>query len=221
MPAGRLKLVTILAGLALAAAGFLASTQTWVSVRASTPEGGTIDVAAAGSVAAPALSALSLAGLALFGAITIAGRAFRVVLGVLEMILGGCVILSSVLSIADPVSAASSSLTTATGVSGDASVRRLVLSHAVTVWPWVALVAGVLGVLLGLVVVVTSGSWPESAKRYQSVRIVDENAPTDPVAAWDTLSVGADPTAPSEGPSEGVGDSLDPEADDRRPGRTR
>lgn len=191
----RLKLFSILAGLALAGLVLLAYTQTWVQIHASSPQGGTVDVPAAGSATAPALSALAFAGLALFGAITIAGRVFRVILGCLEVVLGACVVLSSVLVVVDPVSSASAAITKVTGVDGDKSVAAIILSRSTTAWPWVALFLGIAMAALGVFVVLTSAKWPASTRRYQAVRIIDPDAPADPVVAWDTLTVGSDPTA--------------------------
>lgn len=192
------KLPSILAGLALAGLTLLAFTQTWVDSTVTSPSGGVVRVAATGSDAAPALSALSLAGLALFGAITIAGPVFRLILGVLEVVLGACVVLSAVLAVADPIGSAAHAITKVTGVDGDSSVRDIVQSHSMTAWPWVALVTGVAMMALGVAVVLTSKRWPASTRRYQAVRLVDENGTTDPVVAWDTLSTGADPTASGE-----------------------
>lgn len=188
------KLLAVLGGLALSGVGLLAYTQTWVDVRVSSPQGGAVGVAAAGSQAAPALSALSLAGLALFGAITIAGPVFRAILGVLAVILGGCIVLSSILVVTDPIGSAQTAITKVTGVDGARSVSGIVLRHSVTAWPWVALVGGVLMAAVGVFVLVTSRRWPASTRRYQAVRLVDPDAPADPVATWDTLTTGVDPT---------------------------
>lgn len=189
-----IKLFSILAGLALAGIALLTYTQTWIHVHASSPQGGTIDVSASGSTAAPALSALSFAGLALFGAITIAGPVFRVILGALEVVLGGCVVLAAVLAVSDPISSAASAITKVTGVDGDASVEGIVLAHSTTVWPWLALVVGAAMAVLGVAVIATSRRWPASTRRYQAIRVVDPSAPADPVVTWDTLTTGLDPT---------------------------
>jgi uncharacterized membrane protein (TIGR02234 family) len=223
----RLKLYTILIGLALAGIALLAYTQTWIDIRANSPQGDTVSVPAAGSVAAPALSALALAGLALFGAITIAGRGFRVVLGALEVILGACVVASSLVTIANPIKAAQSAVTTVTGVDGSQSVHDIVVSHSVTAWPFVALVTGAAMAVLGVAVIVTSKNWPEGTRRYQAVRIVDPSAPTDPVVAWDTLTTGSDPTAQAADAASSAEDDeghvihragpvVDPRDDDNR-----
>jgi len=194
MTARRLKSTTILLGLVLAGIVLLTYTQNWFTLTATSPQGGTTVVHAAGSVAAPALSALSLAGLALFGAITIAGRVFRVILGVLECILGASVTLSSVSAVVDPVRASASAVTKITGVDGAASVKSLVEQHSTSAWPWVALVMGALMALLGIGVVVTSSHWPAATKRYQAVRLVGADSTDDPVVAWDTMTTGFDPT---------------------------
>ncbi|AMM20876.1 hypothetical protein AX769_12905 [Frondihabitans sp. PAMC 28766] len=195
-PGRRLKLYTILIGLALSGLVFLAYSQTWISVHATTPRGGTVTVTVGGSAAASALSALALAGLALFGAVTIAGHVFRVILGVLEAILGACVVLASALAIGNPIGVSETSITTVTGVAGRKSVAELVLSHSVTAWPFVALMLGVAMAVVGVSLVVTSRRWPKgNTRRYQAVRIVDPSEPTDPVVAWDTLTTGSDPTA--------------------------
>jgi uncharacterized membrane protein (TIGR02234 family) len=189
-----IRLYSILGGLALSGIALLASTQTWIQLRASSPQGGTVDVSAAGSQTAPALSALAFAGLALFAASTIAGPVFRVILGVLAFVLGGCIVFAALLVITDPIGSAATAITKATGVDGRASVTDIVLSHTVTAWPFVALVAGLVFALLGVFVVVTSKRWPASTRRYQSVRVVDPDAPVDPVSTWDTLTTGIDPT---------------------------
>jgi hypothetical protein len=75
------------------------------------------------------------------------------------------------------------------------------------------LIAGILGVLAGLAVAVTSNRWPGSSKRYQAVRFAPadpesdlpvqhsadhrpppENARDAAIDTWDDLSRGDDPT---------------------------
>jgi len=189
-----IKLYSILGGLALSGIALLAYTQTWIQIRASSPQGGAVAVSAAGSQTAPALSALAFAGLALFAASTIAGTVFRVILGALAFVLGGCIVFAALLAATDPIGSAATAITKATGVDGKASVAGIVLSHTSTAWPFVALGTGLALALLGIFVVVTSKRWPASTRRYQSVRVVDPDAPVDPVATWDTLTTGVDPT---------------------------
>jgi uncharacterized membrane protein (TIGR02234 family) len=211
------KLPTILIGLALSGLVLLAYTQTWVTIHADSPSGGTVTVAATGSTTAPALSALALAGLALFGAITIAGPVFRVILGVLEVLLGGCVVLSAILAQTDPVGSATSAVTKVTGIAGDEGVAKIITAHSETAWPWVALAAGLAMAALGVAVVLTSRRWPASTRRYQAVRLVSADPTSDPVVAWDTLTTGTDPT---ESP-EPENDTTPRESSDDRPGDAR
>jgi len=200
MSARRLKLVSILAGIVLAGAVLLAWTQPWFRLVVESPQGGTLPITAAGDVAAAPLSALSLASLAAMGALTIAGRVFRVVLGALQALLGASVALTAGTALSDPVRAAGSAVTDATGVDGAESLQALVDSSTATPWPWVALVVGVLAALLGVAVVALAGAWPSSGRKYSAVRLEPADPRSDPAAAWDSLSGGDDPT--DEGPVE-------------------
>jgi uncharacterized membrane protein (TIGR02234 family) len=172
MPPRRLKLVTILTGVLLAGVGLLTWTQPWFRVVVESPQGGRLDLTAAGDVAGSPVSALSLAALALVGALTIAGRVFRVVLGLVQVALGAGVAVTAATALADPVRASGSAVTDATGVDGQDSLRALVSATEATPWPWAALVAGVLAALLGVAIVLTSGSWPQAGRKYTNTRFV-------------------------------------------------
>jgi hypothetical protein len=192
----RLKSLGILAVLAVSALVFLAWTRTWFvfSVTADQTQG--VPVEATGEAAAPALAALGLAGLAAGAALGIAGRVFRVILGALVILIGGSVLLSAVLAIADPIGSASSAISTATGIAGADSVAGVVDSVEVSPWPALAAVVGGVLALVGLGVLLTSGRWPGPSRKYEAVRFehADEGAPLDAVDSWDELSRGDDPT---------------------------
>ena len=185
----RLKLILLLAGLALSGLVLLGWTQTWFLV--TIVDGPTLGVA--GDVAAPALSTLALTCLVLTGALSIAGPFFRVVLGVLEALLGVTVVLSGALALAHPVSSSAAVVSDATGVAGAESIAALVASVSITAWPWVATVAGSLLVLLGVAVVATATRWPGSGRKYSAVRLASTEK-RDAVDDWDALSEGNDPT---------------------------
>ena len=190
MTGGRLKLVSLVAIALLAALIFADWSQTWFTL---TVQGKAFPVS--GQVAGSALSALALASLALIAALAIAGRFFRVVLGVLLALLGVCVVAVSAFAIGNPVVAATSAITKATGVAGAESVARLVTATSLTAWPVVAIVLGVLLTLLGLAIAPTARSWPDSGRKYSRSRLTDSDAgTTDPVEEWDALSEGDDPT---------------------------
>lgn len=190
MTGGRLKLMSLAAIAVLAALIFADWSQTWFTL---TIQGKPFPVS--GQVAGAALSALALASLALIAALAIAGRFFRVVLGVLLALLGVCVIAVSAFALGNPVVAATSAITKATGVAGTQSVAKLVTATSVTAWPAVAIVLGVLLVLLGLAIAPTARSWPDSGRKYSRSRLATQDGDTaDPVEEWDALSEGDDPT---------------------------
>ncbi|MEF3403859.1 Trp biosynthesis-associated membrane protein [Agromyces sp. CCNWLW203] len=214
MNPARMKLPAIVATVAGAGLVLLSWSQTWFDllIEASTTGGTGEPVAVTGSVASPALAALGLAGLALVAALAIAGPGIRFVLGVLEVLLGGCVLLAAGLSLADPVASVSPAVTDATGVAGAAPTADLVASVTATVWPVLALVGGALLVLAGIAVLVTGTRWPASSRRYSDSRMaadgtapaVDERPASDrAIDDWDGLSRGDDPTDPDDDPHDG------------------
>lgn len=196
-PGRRIKLLTILGVLVASALGFLAWSQTWSTLQLDGSESIAATITVPGSVAAPALSALSLAGIALAGALAIAGPVVRLVLGVLELVLGASVLWSSIAAAADPVAAGASSVTTTTGVAGSSSVRALVSGYEATVWPAAAIVSGALMLVAGLLVIVTVRRWPASGRRYQAVVFEDAGGArsTDPGDFFDEGSTAPEPKA--------------------------
>lgn len=207
MPARRYKSRALLAGVAVNALVLMAWTQTWLTVTLVADELGGSSIAVGGEIAAGGLAALALAGLALVGALSIAGPVFRVILGILQSVLGATVVLSSVVAIADPIAMSASAVTDTTGVSGENSVAGLVASATLTPWPFIAGLLGVLGVSLGIAIVISSRRWPGPSRKYQAVptaaSAIEEPLETsrespgssDAIADWDSLSDGADPTA--------------------------
>lgn len=212
MSRARMKLPAIVLTILGAGLGLLAWSQTWFDLVLASGAGAHVTaevIAVPGSVASPAIAALSLAGLALAAALALAGPGIRVVLGVLEVLLGGCLVLAAALSLGDPVGAVSPSVTEATGVAGREPTAELVGTAVATAWPIVAIVAGVLVVAAGLLVLVTGMRWPVSTRRYRSgLEPVDgdgaepgatsgtpERAASDrAIDDWDELSRGDDPT---------------------------
>ncbi|MBC7725653.1 MAG: Trp biosynthesis-associated membrane protein [Burkholderiaceae bacterium] len=200
----RRKSMTLLAGVAVNGLVLIAWTQGWLTVTLVADENGGAVIGVGGDIAAAGLSALGLAGLALVGALSIAGPVFRIVLGVLQVLIGGTVALSTWLAITDPVASSALAVTNVTGVSGAESVAGLVLGTSTTFWPWFALVLGVAAVALGITIVATGRSWPGSSRKYQAVAFTNADGSTiagsttvepDAVADWDSLSDGSDPTS--------------------------
>lgn len=185
----RIKLSLLLAGLALSGVVFVGWTQEWFSV--ALIDGPSLSVA--GDVAAPALSTLALTCLVLIGALSIAGPFFRVVLGVLQVLLGATMVLSGVLALANPVQASAASVSEATGIAGSGPVAELVASVAISAWPWVSTIAAALIALTGVAVVITGKSWPGSGRKYGATKLEPAGERTA-VDDWDALSDGTDPT---------------------------
>jgi uncharacterized membrane protein (TIGR02234 family) len=173
-----LLLLVLGSGLAL-----LAATQPWFAVRLSDAANHSATITVAGSVAAPALTALALAGLALTAALAIAGPVFRLVLGLLGILLGVSVLISAITAMSDAVRASASAITGATGVAGDASVRRLVHAVDTQFWPWLAVVAGVVIVLASAAVIVFSRLWPGPSRKYQTRFAGEDGRPAEEVVA--------------------------------------
>jgi len=196
MTASRIRLASLLAPGLLGALALLAWTQPWVEIVLP----GTAPFSVAGDIAAPALPALALAMLALVAALSLAGRVFRIVLGVLLSVLGTAIVTSGALAVADPVQSAAPAVTEFTGVEGPTSIASLVESAGLTVWPGVAVAVGALAVVVGFLVALLSGRWPERTRRYDAVRLeqpdVAGSPPHDRFDDWDALSDGRDPTDP-------------------------
>ncbi|RLQ86539.1 peptidase [Mycetocola zhadangensis] len=184
----------MLGSLVLAGLTLIAWTQQWLTVTLTEP--GVEPLPVDGTVAAPALAALALAALALAAALAIAGTAFRYILGALQVLLGGSIVLSAILVFTDPVGAAEPAVTDATGIAGAESVAAIVETAVLTACPVLTLVFGVLTALAGVGIVATARRWPRSSKKYSAVRVepVATAEMPDAVDSWDELTRGDDPT---------------------------
>jgi hypothetical protein len=188
MRPSRLRLLSLAIIVVEAGLVSLAWSQTWYLLRLSGAE-----YPVGGEIAGGALLPLALASLTLVLALTLAGPVFRVILAALDTLLGVCVVVVTAWSLSDPLRASLPVLTDATGISSEGSLRGQVAGTVITAWPYVGLAAGVLMILTGLAVAVTSRAWPGSGGRYTRLRAA---APAgDPIHDWDALSDGEDPTA--------------------------
>ncbi len=191
----RLRLVAFVL-LALTAGGlFLAWSQPWFTFGLETGP-----LVVRGDVAGGALPPLALVSLAMILALALSGPVFRTILGVLEVFVGIGAVTASAFALAQPEVVSSPALTKALGVSGRGS-GFLWSTIDATAWPVIGIVAGVLGVLAGLYIVITARSWPVSGRRFNRIRTEPEGseaeAEADPIREWDALSEGDDPTRPT------------------------
>jgi len=198
MTSRRLKLVLLLAGLAASGLALLAWTQQWFGVTLT--DGRVLEVL--GDTAAPAVSALALSGVVLVGALAIAGPVFRVILGILGSLIGFTIGFSAVLALLEPATASRALITEATGIAGNDAVTSEVTDVAVLPWGWVAVVAGVLLVIVGVLIAASARRWPGSTRRYNAVTVTREDG--NPIDDWDSLSEGRDPTGGAEEGTRGA-----------------
>jgi uncharacterized membrane protein (TIGR02234 family) len=191
----RIKPLRLAAGLSLSGLTLLSWTMTWFNLTLDESTAATDMIEVTGETAAPALAALALAGLALVAALAIAGHVFRVILGLLQAVIGASVGWSAVSALTDPVGVSAAIVTETTGIAGGQSVAALVGTATATPWPGITVALGVLTLLCGLSVVVSSGRWPRATSRYQTTRFEGADAPRSSISDWDSLSDGSDPTS--------------------------
>ena len=200
----RARLLCVVAILAVGAIGVISSTQTWLVV--DLDDGASSDLLVAGAAAVPVLAPLSLATLALGAALSIVGLVLRLAFGVLTLLLAGSLgLLCGQVAFAAPVWATASTVTAATGITGDAAVAALVAAVTTTPWPAVTVVASVVLLAAGVFVLATGVGWRGSGRRYRADAASPAGAdagaaaapsrPHDAIDSWDDLSRGSDPTA--------------------------
>jgi uncharacterized membrane protein (TIGR02234 family) len=194
----RLRLYTILGIGVLALLTLLTTTQDWWTLHLA---GHTVDVQ--GTVAAGALSALALCGIALAAALAIAGPVFRLILGLIQLLIAFTIVFTSSISLADPEQPSAQLLTTATGIEGDTALHKLILSVTYTPWGSIAIAVGILAFLAGIWLLLTFRLWPVASRKYSSARFEEagdqaSRGPRDAVVDWDALSSGEDPTDDSK-----------------------
>jgi uncharacterized membrane protein (TIGR02234 family) len=209
----RSRPLVVVLGLAVAGLVMLSWTQTWFTLHLDHSSAVVQTVAADGATVVPQYTAVAIASLALFLALTIAGRIVRVVLAVVQVLLGVAVVLTGVTALRDPVASARSAVGSVAGVSDVGAVRRVVTSVDVSLWPAVGIAGGVLAALLGVAVLFLQRSWPGPSRKYgdaatpgtasaagaegAAASVGDRGgAPVvrDAVVDWDDLSAGVDPT---------------------------
>jgi hypothetical protein len=182
-------LVLLIALLALAVFG--ATTQTWLSVALdpnqvgqAAPAGEPLEVQ--GSDAATTVTALALVALAGGLAAAIAGRIARWIITAIIVLASAGIVAAAGTVLADPLAAAQGSIAAATGVTGGQA------QVAVTAFPTLAIIAGCLLALAGLLIVPAGRHWKARTK-YDAPGTATAG-PVDEIDSWDRLSRGDDPT---------------------------
>ncbi|WP_438353003.1 Trp biosynthesis-associated membrane protein [Microbacterium sp. CJ88] len=194
----RARLLAVVAIVLTGALGVISSTQTWLTVVLDDGTGHELFVP--GAAAVPVLAPLSLAVLALGAALSIVGRVVRWIFGALTVLIAVALgIVTGQVAVALPVTAVSSTVTTATGITGIDSVAALVRTISPSPWPFVTLALWVLLLAAGLFTLATAHRWRGSGRRYRTDgEGADASAPAsrprDAIDSWDDLSRGTDPT---------------------------
>ena len=206
----RARLLAVVAVVAAGALGVLSSTQTWLLVVLHDAAEHTLEVPGASAV--PVLAPLSLAVLALGGALSIVGLVLRYVFGALTVAIAALLAwLTAQVAFRHPTAAVAAVVTDATGITGEAAVAELVARIETTAWPFVTLAGWLVLLVAGVLTLATAHRWRGSGRRYRT----DAATPASPPAAasrpqdavdtragdsraidtWDDLSRGEDPTA--------------------------
>ncbi|MFV0427561.1 MAG: Trp biosynthesis-associated membrane protein [Beutenbergiaceae bacterium] len=186
---GRARAVALTSGMGLALFGL--SLPTWA--RALSPTSvDVVQVAVAGTSAAPGVASAALVVVVAGLVLGLAGRLSRL-LAALAMVVAGAVAVASTLRmLADPVTALRGPVGQVSGVT------EIVEMPELTAWPIVAVVLGGLIVLMGLLAPFL-GAWQAVGRRFQSGPATGPVSASDRTKAmddWDSISRGEDPSQP-------------------------
>ncbi|GAA2727906.1 Trp biosynthesis-associated membrane protein [Cellulomonas aerilata] len=177
----------ILTVLALALVTLLSSVPVWLRTAGTTALQGDVPVTVTGTQAAPGIPAAALVLLSAGIAIGLVGRAGRWVLVGAVALSGVLATVSAVLVAAGPDDVARTAVAAATGV--DTLAEPVALSP----WPYVAAVVGLVVLAAAGWLASTSGTWARPSARHD-VAAGPAAVPDDDQAAWDALSRGQDPS---------------------------
>lgn len=196
-----LKRLTILGLLVFPGTMLVSATQPWVSYRLIPTAAAVDTTSVSGSDGAPALLPIAIALLAIGVSLGIVGRLLRVGLGAVTVALGLWVAVAASGVLFGGQHAwtrfGASVLYEATGFA-ESEHAALIQESALTIWPAVALVCGVLVVCLGAIILVLGWRWNVGGRKYET-RAPDAGsgeapADGDAISDWDALSRGHDPS---------------------------
>ncbi|REE03008.1 Trp biosynthesis-associated membrane protein [Citricoccus nitrophenolicus] len=189
---------------AIAAGAIILGTgaQTWIeSSQISGLPGDSVTTT--GNEAAAVVPAMALVGMAAGIALSMARRIGRWITALLLLLAGVATVWSSVQAALDPAAAARTQVSEASGTTADAG------AYAVTVWPWLTLVGGILLLLCGLAVLLFGRRWT-TTRRYEAAPAT--GTATTAAGTMSTAGSTAGSTAAStsgEAPDTGDAEDLD------------
>lgn len=180
-------------GLAGALIGLWSATRTWITVDVASSSVQIPQIVVDGATAAASVTAVCVVVLAGSLALLIAGKIARYIIAAICLLAGATVITAGIGALRDPQAVASTAVAEATGLAQNAG------EYALTAWPAVAVIAGVLIVLQAVLVLVFAGRWPAKASKYDRQAAKASVEPKDQssrnIASWEQLSQGEDPTS--------------------------
>lgn len=162
-----------------------ANTRTWVSGSVTDAVLQQAHTTASGSKAAPALLASALVGAAAVLATLTTGRVPRWIAAVITLVAGVVSVVATLAVVRNPTRALGDVATSMTGHTGDRTVDA-----SLTIWPWVAVLGGVLLTVTGVLAIIGARRWSGLSSRYDAPGA----APVRKRSDWDMLSDGEDPT---------------------------
>ena len=178
----------------------LSATRNWIRFELVEGAATVTHLEVSGQVAATGILPISLALLAIAVTLSIAGRAMRVVLGALIVLLGAWVSFSSFQPISGGTAAlvrtAATELSSVTGL-GPSEHDAAVAGASPSAWPAVAGCFGVLVIVIGVVAILRGRTWKAAGQKYTSgsrAHSRSQNGGSDRISDWDALSDGADPS---------------------------
>ncbi len=172
--------------------GLWSATRTWITVDVQSSTVQIPQIVVDGASAAPAITAVSIAVLAGSLALLIAGKVSRYIIGAICLLAGIAVIASGAAALANPQTASFAAVSKATGLAQNAG------DYAVSAWPTVAVIGGVLIVIQSVLVLIFARTWAAKADKYARDAGAKADAPKDAssqnIADWEQFSAGEDPT---------------------------
>jgi|GEM_PF-2448577 len=180
----------VLLGLVGGLASLLGVTRTWITVPPPSSGVQLSAVAVSGTDAASAVMALTVVGLACAVAATIAGRVARYIVAAVQALVGAGLVGFVVPVLAKPSAAAAAKVGKSFGL------QSVDAEYALSVWPWLSMLGGVVLLVAAVVVAVGASTW-RSGRRYERTtggRAVVNVSTMDDIDRWDALTEGGDPT---------------------------
>ena len=167
-----------------------ANSRTWVTGSVTDAVVQHARTAASGGKAGPALLASALVGAAAVLATLTTGRVPRWIASVITVAAGVVSVVATLAVVRNPGRTLGDVATSMTGHTGDRTVDA-----SLTIWPWVAVLGGVLLALTGVLAIIGARTWSGLSSRYDAPGATPARRRSD----WDMLSEGEDPTDLSDG----------------------